>query len=82
MNTMVCFFCLNDQTAELRVDKKGRPYLSCMACGTRCFMPHPSAMAGVRWLAPMVARLVGGKTRHEVDAMINDYESTQIRAAG
>ena len=38
LRDLTCAFCLSERSA-LRFDKKGRPYFSCGACGTRCFVP-------------------------------------------
>jgi len=47
LRDLTCAFCLADR-ASLRVDVKGRPYLTC-TCGTRCFIPH--LRDAVRFLA-------------------------------
>lgn len=42
-----CVFCLAGNGAEVRFDKKGRPYVSCRSCGARSFLPSIHAMRGV-----------------------------------
>ena len=44
---LMCPFCLLDR-ASLRIDRKGRPYLTC-TCGSRCFVP--SLRDAIRYLA-------------------------------
>jgi hypothetical protein len=34
-----CLFCLGPSSARLGLDKKSRPYLHCVACGARSFLP-------------------------------------------
>jgi len=33
-----CPFCLSQSGGNLKPDSKGRPYFSCVACGTRAFI--------------------------------------------
>ncbi len=42
-----CVFCLAGNGAEVRFDRKGRPYTSCRSCGTRAFLPSIHAMRGL-----------------------------------
>jgi hypothetical protein len=41
---IVCFYCLGD--AELRFDKRSRPYTRCALCGSRAFMPTRQSLVG------------------------------------
>lgn len=41
-----CVFCLQPNHMIVCMDKKGRPYLSCYGCGTRCFLRGLWALKG------------------------------------
>ncbi len=60
---LMCPFCLSERAA-LRIDRKGRPYLTC-TCGTRCFVP--TLRDAVRYVA--IAESV---FRAHVHAIAND----------
>jgi len=47
-----CLHCLTPDSAQLKLDKKGRPFTYCGMCGTRTFMHHVSALRGLRLIAP------------------------------
>ena len=47
-----CLHCLTPDSAFLKLDKKGRPFTYCGMCGSRTFMHHPSALRGLRLVAP------------------------------
>jgi hypothetical protein len=50
----LCLFCLNPSGARLGLDKKGRPYVHCIACGARSFLPSFSpCLNGIAVLAPL-----------------------------
>jgi transcription elongation factor Elf1 len=49
-----CLFCLNTSTARLGLDKKQRPYLHCVACGVRAFMPLYECLNGLAILPALV----------------------------
>lgn len=44
-NSYVCCFC-HGEGAELRWDKRGSPYVRCVSCGTRAFLPTSHALRG------------------------------------
>lgn len=54
---VLCLFCLRGD-ARIRIDRRGRPYVSCGHCGTRSFMPSFDALNGYRLLAPEIAALI------------------------
>ena len=56
---VMCFFCL-EHLGRLKIDKRGRPYISCGSCGSRTFMHSNRALNGFRLMAPLVAKLVEG----------------------
>lgn len=42
-----CLFCLNPSSARLGLDRKQRPYLHCLTCGVRAFMPLFESLRGL-----------------------------------
>lgn len=52
MNHIDCLCCLGERTAELKLDKKNRPYTKCSACGSTTFMPTSAALRGLVFLVP------------------------------
>lgn len=48
---LVCVHCLR-RGAALRTDRKGRPYIRCVACGATSFLPTGAALRGTIALAP------------------------------
>lgn len=60
---IVCPMCLGDRCAAVRIDKKGRPYLSCVRCLSRAFLTTPAALASIQVVAPQLrAALLRGQT--------------------
>ncbi len=51
---VVCLSCLTVDAARLRVDRRGRPYTRCTACGATTFMPTSAGLRGLTYLAPHV----------------------------
>ncbi len=49
-----CLFCLNPSSARLGLDKKQRPYLHCVACGVRAFMPLYECLNGLAIVPALV----------------------------
>jgi len=47
-----CLHCLSEDSAVLKVDKKGRPYSFCFSCMTRAFIPSREGLRGIRLVAP------------------------------
>ena len=52
-----CLHCLGVGSAELRFDRRGRPYLTCTACATRVFTRGRAALAGSAILNGVVEEL-------------------------
>ena len=52
-----CWFCLALSTLTLRLDRKGKPYLGCAACGAYAFLRTPAALVGVAILSPTVEQI-------------------------
>lgn len=42
-----CVFCLASGAAEVRFDKRSRPYVVCRLCGTRAFVRNLEALYGL-----------------------------------
>jgi len=56
---LTCFGCLSHGTARLLLDKRGRPYSTCIACGTRMFLPSfTPQLNGIALLEPEARALV------------------------
>ncbi len=73
LNDTACLFCMNPNTARLGLDKKGRPFLHCVGCGARCFLPSFSpCLNGIALLTPFVRALVD-----EMATSRADYERHQ-----
>lgn len=53
-----CSLCLTDNSVRMRLDKRGRPYLVCGACGSRTFMPSAEALRGLVLLQPAVREFI------------------------
>jgi RNase P subunit RPR2 len=56
---MTCLFCLSPgATMQVKLDRKGKPFFTCHACGTRAFTPSKHALKGpeVLW-GPLTLRL-------------------------
>ena len=45
-----CPFCLTETGGSLRQDKKGRPYFTCGACGTRAFIRITQVLNTFKWI--------------------------------
>jgi hypothetical protein len=54
VHTFHCGVCYKLDTAELRWDKYGRPWLHCFACGARTFTRNPDAVKGFRHTSRLV----------------------------
>ena len=42
-----CVYCLTNNSAEIRFDKRGKPYTTCRACGSRSFFQSIHACRGL-----------------------------------
>ncbi|MEN9786170.1 MAG: hypothetical protein RLZZ299_1434 [Pseudomonadota bacterium] len=65
MNVARCPLCLEPDAAMVRIDRRGRPYLKCRWCESRCFLGNPSGLTTVLLAQPALARIVaeGGGSR-------------------
>ena len=59
-----CVYCLTGNSAEIRFDKRGKPYTTCRACGSRSFFQSIHACRG---LAVMPDLLEEAMRRREKD---------------
>ena len=64
-----CVYCLTGNSAEVRFDKRGKPYTTCRACGSRSFFQSIHACRG---LAVMPELLEEAMRKREVD---QDYRT-------
>jgi hypothetical protein len=73
---LTCFGCLSPGTARLLLDKQGRPYLTCIGCGTRMFMPgFMPQLNGVALLEPLGRALVEDMAR---DRTVYDVNQQRV----
>jgi len=57
-----CLFCLAPEGYELRLDKKGRPFFMCSACGCRTFTRGAVSLRGPELLwKPLHVALANGE---------------------
>ena len=70
-----CLFCLAKGGAEIRFDKKARPYIFCRLCMTRAFVRSLEAMRGIA-LAPKL--LDAALERGETDARYREWIDGEI----
>lgn len=56
--TQACMFCLGIDMAEVRFDKRGKPFIYCHACNARAFLHGRHCLPGIALLEPMVRQLV------------------------
>ena len=78
----VCPLCFDDG-AELRFDRKGRPYIVCASCSSRSFIGSPRGLTSFLHLAPHIVALL--KQRGQTVRELQDaaWESSkEIRDAG
>lgn len=59
-----CVYCLTGNSAEMRFDKRGKPYTTCRACGSRSFFQSIHACRG---LAVMPELLEEAMRKRETD---------------
>lgn len=54
LESTICLFCLNPTGARIGLDKKGRPFMHCIGCGARCFLPNfAPCLNGIAVLTPI-----------------------------
>jgi hypothetical protein len=65
-NRVACTCCLEDDVAELRLDRRNRPFLRCTSCGSMTFMPSRRALRGLVFLQPHIRTLIARLTGDEL----------------
>lgn len=69
-----CVHCVSADTARLRTDKNGKPYIRCFACGATSFLPSGAALRGTIALGQDVVALARerglGVDTETLDAML------------
>ena len=55
LRRFTCMLCLQQDAAELRFDRRSKPYLCCSACGSRTFMSSTACWRGLAIMRPYVA---------------------------
>lgn len=57
-----CLYCLQPDSYEVRLDKRGRPYMTCIACGARTFLRGAHSLRGPQMLwGPLTLALEDGE---------------------
>lgn len=67
--TCPCVHCLSPIGARLRIDKRQRPYIRCLACGATSFLPTGASLRGLIQLAPQLVQAAqrAGQVGHAED---------------
>lgn len=61
--TFKCVYCLEDDGMIVRLDKRNRPYMVCLACGARTFLRGRMSLRGPSLLwGPLTLALDAGDT--------------------
>lgn len=91
----LCIFCMQP-TMAVKVDRKGRPYLSCLACNTRVFLRGQHHMHGYamavktlladpdakqEWIDAAVAIEKGGMVGSGVEPLTSAPEPAKEKAS-
>lgn len=79
-NAVFCLCCLQPDVAELRIDRKGRPYTHCRACTSKTFIYHPDGLMGLSFLAPRLTQLLSGYSRDELRQSAAEYVASRQRS--
>jgi len=70
-----CPFCLSTDGGGMRNDKKGRPYFSCNACGTRAFIRITAVVETFKWI-------LSSGINYERARLLADTTTKQRQAVG
>lgn len=76
---MLCVFCLN-ATMDLRYDKRGRPFLACLGCGTKVFTRGLQALGNYAVIAESLGSLNMDQVRQAGAARVAEHLAAQARA--
>jgi hypothetical protein len=83
-----CLYCLQVDSAHLRFDKNGRPYVVCDACGTRSFMKNMRCLRGVALMMHSARDILercaqSPEVRADAERVIVDFiDAVKARRAG
>lgn len=58
INTIDCTACLEEGTAELRLDEENRIFMFCFACLTYTVIEKPAGLKGISFLCPAIRPLL------------------------
>jgi hypothetical protein len=70
-----CTFCFAERAAEIRFDKRGRPYLVCRLCHTRCFFRSLDAVRGLAICPTLIAAAI---ERRKTEPKFRDWFDGEI----
>ena len=64
-----CVFCLREDAVQMRMDRKRRPYLVCVAgCGAKTFIYEPESLRGLMLMEPAARDFVRQVQAADLDA--------------
>lgn len=69
-----CPFCLSQSGGNLKPDKKGRPYFSCMACGTRAFIRISLVAETFAWILSNGTKYSANMPKPEKKIQVNQFQ--------
>lgn len=70
-NEIRCPCCLTADAAQIRIDRRGKPYLTCRSCFSRTFIGDRRGLAAIIAAQPALAQLVarsGGEVAVQQEA--------------
>ncbi len=80
-----CLFCLHPSSSRLGLDKKQRPYLHCLTCGARAFLPVYECLHGHAILPALIEAwretMTEDRQRAQLAAYLNDLRNRARNAA-
>lgn len=80
-NEIRCPCCLTPGASQVRLDRRGKPYLRCVACDSRTFIGDKRGLAAILAAQPAIAQLVaraGGErvVQREAQAALDQARRT------
>lgn len=63
-----CILCFSPDGMEVRADRRGRPYCTCAACGSKVFLRGARSFRGVIYFGDYLSRVDATELARQVDA--------------
>ena len=76
-----CPFCVAPDGVLLLWDKRGKPYMKCVLCGVRAFMPTARSLRGLALVEPYV-RHIAEQAKTDPVAAARDDAAVDVWRAG